>query len=79
MEQSQNVIRQVGKIPKLSDPDMQHQSLAAARESWWMFNIIAEMVTASERLAGVSPAVAIFGSTPERGPPLLRDHRNDRA
>ena len=27
-----------------------------------MFNIIAEMVTASERLAGVSPAVAIFGS-----------------
>ena len=52
----------MGKIPKPSDPDLQHQSLAAARESWWMFNIIAEMVTASERLTGVSPAVAIFGS-----------------
>ena len=62
MEQSQNAINQAGKIPKPSDPDMKHQSLAAARESWWMFNIIAEMVTASERLVGVSPAVAIFGS-----------------
>ena len=62
MEQSQNARNQAGKIPKPSDPDMKHQSLAAARESWWMFNIIAEMVTASERLVGVSPAVAIFGS-----------------
>ena len=62
MEQSQNARNQAGKIPKPSDPDMKHQSLAAARESWWMFNIIAEMVAASERLVGVSPAVAIFGS-----------------
>ena len=62
LNQSDSAKQQAGKIPKPSDPDMQHQSLAAARESWWMFNIIAEMVTASERLGGVSPAVAIFGS-----------------
>ena len=62
MKQAQNAGKQVGKIPKPSDPDMKHQSLSAARESWWMFNIIAEMVTASERLTGVSPAIAIFGS-----------------
>ena len=51
-----------GKIPKRADPELHQQSLGAARESWWMFNIIAEMVTASERLGNVSPAVAIFGS-----------------
>ena len=62
LSDSQNAKKQMGKIPKPSDPDLKHQSLAAARESWWMFNIIAEMVTASERLIGVSPAVAIFGS-----------------
>ena len=62
LKQSQSSTKHGGKVPKPSDPDMKHQSLIAARESWWMFNIIAEMVTASERLAGVSPAVAIFGS-----------------
>jgi uncharacterized protein (TIGR00730 family) len=51
-----------GKIPKRADPELRQQSLGAARESWWMFNIIAEMVTASERLGTISPAVAIFGS-----------------
>jgi uncharacterized protein (TIGR00730 family) len=62
LKQAQNAGKQAGKIPKPSDPDLKHQSLSAARESWWMFNIIAEMVTASERLTGVSPAIAIFGS-----------------
>ena len=62
MKQSQNGLKNTGKIPKPDDPDLQRQSLAAARESWWTFNIIAEMVTATERLNGVSPAVAIFGS-----------------
>ncbi len=52
----------VAKVPKRADPDLKHQSLFAARESWWMFNIIAEMVSASEKLGNVSPAVAIFGS-----------------
>lgn len=51
-----------GKIPKRADPELRQQSLGAARESWWMFNIIAEMVSASEKLGNISPAVAIFGS-----------------
>lgn len=51
-----------GKIPKRADPELRQQSLTAARESWWMFNIIAEMVSASEKLGNISPAVAIFGS-----------------
>lgn len=51
-----------GKIPKRADPELRDQSLSSARESWWMFNIIAEMVSASERLGTISPAVAIFGS-----------------
>ena len=50
------------KIPKLADPELQQQSLTAARDSWWMFNIIAEMVTAADKLTAVAPAVAIFGS-----------------
>jgi uncharacterized protein (TIGR00730 family) len=51
-----------GKIPKRADPELRQQSLGSARESWWMFNIIAEMVSASERLGAIAPAVAIFGS-----------------
>lgn len=51
-----------GKIPKRADPELRGQSLDAARESWWVLNIMAEMVSASERLGTVSPAVAIFGS-----------------
>jgi uncharacterized protein (TIGR00730 family) len=58
----QKVKTQAVKIPKRDDPLLQHQSLSAARESWWMFNIIAEMVSATEKLANVTPAVAIFGS-----------------
>ena len=50
------------KVPARLDPELKHQSLTAARESWWMFNIIAEMVTATEKLAAVTPGVAIFGS-----------------
>ncbi len=58
----QKVKAQAVKIPKRDDPQLQHQSLGAARESWWMFNIIAEMVSATEKLANITPAVAIFGS-----------------
>jgi uncharacterized protein (TIGR00730 family) len=58
----QKIKSQAVKIPKREDPELKHQSLTAARESWWMFNIIAEMVSASEKLGNVSPAVAIFGS-----------------
>jgi uncharacterized protein (TIGR00730 family) len=50
------------KIPKPSDPQMLKRSQSSAREAWRMFEIIAEFVTATERLQQVSPAVAIFGS-----------------
>jgi uncharacterized protein (TIGR00730 family) len=55
------------KIPKLSDPELLIKSSTSARESWRMFEIMAEFVTATESLTAIQPAVAIFGSarTPE--------------
>ena len=56
------------KVPKPSDPQLVRRSQHSAREAWRMFEIIAEFVTATERLPGIQPAVAIFGSariTPE--------------
>ena len=56
------------KVPKPSDPQMQKRSQTSAREAWRMFEIIAEFVTATERLQAIAPAVSIFGSartTPE--------------
>ena len=50
------------KIPKPSDPQMLKRSQSSAREAWRMFEIIAEFVTATERLQQVYPGVAIFGS-----------------
>jgi hypothetical protein len=50
------------KIPRLSDPEMQVRSGTTARESWRMFEIMAEFVMATESLAAIHPAVAIFGS-----------------
>ena len=50
------------KIPKLSDPELLIRSATSARESWRMFEIMAEFVTATETLGAVQPAVAIFGS-----------------
>jgi len=47
---------------------MLKRSQASAREAWRMFEIIAEFVTATERLQSIQPAVSIFGSarmTPE--------------
>jgi uncharacterized protein (TIGR00730 family) len=38
------------------------RSQSSAREAWRMFEIIAEFVTATERLQAIQPAVAIFGS-----------------
>ena len=34
----------------------------SAREAWRVFGIMSEFVEATERLAGVRPAVSIFGS-----------------
>jgi uncharacterized protein (TIGR00730 family) len=56
------------KVPKPSDPQLVKRSQSSAREAWRMFEIIAEFVTATERLQAIQPAVAIFGSarmTPE--------------
>ena len=50
------------KVPKPSDPQMLKRSQSSAREAWRMFEIIAEFVTATERLQSIQPAVAIFGS-----------------
>jgi uncharacterized protein (TIGR00730 family) len=41
---------------------MLKRSQTSAREAWRMFEIIAEFVTATERLQAIQPAVAIFGS-----------------
>ena len=56
------------KVPKPSDPQLVKRSQSSAREAWRMFEIIAEFVTATERLQTIQPAVTIFGSsriTPE--------------
>ncbi len=50
------------KVPKPSDPQLVQRSQSSAREAWRMFEIIAEFVTATERLHSVHPAVTVFGS-----------------
>ena len=50
------------KVPKPSDPQLIRRSQNSAREAWRMFEIIAEFVTATERLQTIQPAVSIFGS-----------------
>jgi len=61
------------KLPKLSDPEMFIRSGVSARESWRMFEIMAEFVSTTERLQAVHPAVSIFGSarTPADNPYYL--------
>ncbi|HNQ03093.1 MAG TPA: TIGR00730 family Rossman fold protein [Thiobacillaceae bacterium] len=51
--------------PKLPTPHAHgssHETLLSTRESWRMFEIMAEFVEATERLAPIRPAVSIFGS-----------------
>ncbi len=55
------------KIPTLIDPGHSQEAQTSARESWRMFEIMAEFVEATERLAPIRPAVSIFGSA--RTPP----------
>jgi len=50
------------KLPEMSDPGGSHEANLSARESWRMFEIMAEFVEATERLAPIRPAVSIFGS-----------------
>ncbi len=54
------------KIPKPFDPQVAHGVQSSAREAWRMFEIIAEFVTATERLRSIHPAVTIFGSARTR-------------
>jgi uncharacterized protein (TIGR00730 family) len=50
------------KVPKPSDPQLVNRTQSSAREAWRMFEIIAEFVTATERLQAIHPAVTVFGS-----------------
>jgi uncharacterized protein (TIGR00730 family) len=50
------------KLPKVISGENQERTLQSARESWRMFEIMAEFVAATERLSNVQPAVSVFGS-----------------
>ena len=50
------------KVPTPSDPQRIRRAQNSARESWRMFEIIAEFVNATEGLQSIQPAVSIFGS-----------------
>ncbi|MEW5893986.1 MAG: TIGR00730 family Rossman fold protein [Pseudomonadota bacterium] len=50
------------KLPSVIEPYGESESRTTARESWRMFEIMAEFVEATERLAPIRPAVSIFGS-----------------
>ncbi|MHB1233672.1 MAG: LOG family protein [Burkholderiales bacterium] len=49
------------KLPKMIGAEAAAQAYSA-RESWRVFEIMAEFVEATERLSPISPAVSIFGS-----------------
>jgi hypothetical protein len=48
------------KIPETIDPQAMYSS--NGQEAWRVLGIMAEFVTATERLRGVRPAVSVFGS-----------------
>jgi hypothetical protein len=47
------------RLPKLASPAYQ----ITAREAWRLFGIMAEFVEDTERLAGIRPAVSMFGTS----------------
>ncbi len=49
------------KLPTIIDEDILAQAYSA-RESWRVFEIMAEFVESTERLSAIRPAVSIFGS-----------------
>jgi hypothetical protein len=57
----------IEKLPQLIDEEETLHARYNARESWRMFEIMSEFVSATERLANIRPAVSIFGSA--RTPP----------
>jgi uncharacterized protein (TIGR00730 family) len=50
-----------GKLPNITDTELLSREYSA-RESWRVFEIMAEFVDSTERLKDISPAVSIFGS-----------------
>lgn len=50
------------KLPQLADPELAAHADYNARESWRMFEIMSEFVSATERLGEIRPAVSMFGS-----------------
>jgi uncharacterized protein (TIGR00730 family) len=50
------------KLPRCADANVHGETQLSARESWRMFEIMAEFVEATERLSAIRPAVSIFGS-----------------
>jgi hypothetical protein len=57
--------------PSLKSTADEYQSTARkSRESWHLLGVVAEFVEATEQMAGVRPAVSIFGSarTPRSNP-----------
>lgn len=50
------------KLPRLADPELATHETYNARESWRIFEIMSEFVSATERLSEIHPAVSIFGS-----------------
>ena len=65
------------KLPRLADPELAAHASYNARESWRMFEIMSEFVSATERLSEIRPAVSIFGSarTPQEHPYYLLTER----
>lgn len=65
------------KLPRLADPELAAHASYNARESWRMFEIMSEFVSATERLSEIRPAVSIFGSarTPQDHPYYLLTER----
>lgn len=61
------------KIPPLADRELMSRANYTARESWRMFEIMAEFVEGTEKLGTIHPAVSIFGSarTPHDHPYYL--------
>jgi uncharacterized protein (TIGR00730 family) len=59
------------KLPQPIAPELLDKAWSA-RESWRVFGIMSEFVEATERLAGIRPAVSIFGSSKvQRGHPYF--------
>lgn len=50
------------KLPSMVDPGGSQEANLSARESWRVFEIMAEFVEATERLGPIRPAVSVFGS-----------------